>query len=971
VQIMQQRSEPDRNITLLLLVGLITSAWLVVEPAEAAGPWSPTGKEWSYPGGYANPSTQGSTIQKATTAFMSTDCTNSGFYSGAVGVPLLARLGPGAFVGAVTRSSCSGFGATMRVVVCGAYYIEPTAYIIGGTPVSTQASQCGDLSQSSSENILQINGVNDASHSIATSPSLNFVGVCWTNSGAEELLFVRFDSLGAQGPVRIAHSAASTSRGCSVSSTGDNTYWLVFIDTTATPNVAKLTKTTDGGNTFTVVSTIDTQTSISLPLILSKDDNNHAIHLSTNLGHRTCASNDAGVTFSCSTFTSTQLNVKPFGLIHGGAYYALVSQGGAAKLLKSLDGLGWVQRNAPVANQFTIHTDGTILIPKSDGSSSAAPSLIRGSSSGLCSATYPCAEVSFGDYYTSTNDGQSWSTLVEGARTLCSTQYGHCSGGTTAAALYVGENLAMSFSNSQPTSNGGAGSQIISVLAPTGPSVIGAAATATVSNLVGFDVDTHAGTTVIARTGTAGANVQTWNGITLGSSISTATTGCNRSNGVIAAISVVAYLHCDSNENPSELRIRGSNLGDPFFSDCDDADVCPQNVPLNNAGVCFGNSGESGLADRTVIDAIADTEDVPLTWDYVTDRLPATADSRAIAIAFTTTAGRIGILQYTASDDPAGSNICDYWAVELANYGSFGSTIEQLCSWRFGSANLIGVVDDQSSARLYQYTPVIRSNGVLDGTLSEFPALGVSNGIGIACAGEYVAIMTQAQAPSKNLYVFNITRGSGQPQWSFTVESPKQRGVALSGDAKWVGFVDGGKIRVAWTSNGTIVGNITSDNSENKQLRMSFAGNNLWQAKTTSIARYEISVVTGGVKCEAVDCTITPSEPPESEVPVQHPLYGKGAIGEKIPGAGNPFFSLFLSILTIMGPAALAFKLTGGGYVRGRLQTGSPAIIGSAAFAGMCLAVYAFDFPLAVPIMVSVVAVALIVQRFWANGSSA
>jgi hypothetical protein len=459
--------------------------------------------------------------------------------------------------------------------------------------------------------------------------------------------------------------------------------------------------------------------------------------------------------------------------------------------------------------------------------------------------------------------------------------------------------------------------------------------------------------------------VQTFNGITLGSSLSTVATGCNRSNGVIAAVSVVAYLHCDGNEVPSEIRIRSPNLGDPFFTECEDADVCPKDIPLSNAGVCFGNTGEGGLSDRTVIDSIADTEDVPLTWDYVTDQLPASADSQAIAIAFTTTAGRIGVLQYTATDDPAGSNICDYWAVEQANYGTFGQAIEQLCSWRYGSANLIGVVDDQSTARLYQYSPSIRSNGALDGSLTEFPPLGVTGGIGIACAGEFVAIMTNAPAPADNLYVFNITRGSGQPQWKRSVESPRTRGVAASANAKWLGFTDGGRLRISWLSNGTFAGNVTSDNAAHKQLRMSFAGNNLWQAKESSIARYAISVVTGGVKCEALNCTITPVDAPRGEGTAGALLYGKGAIGEKLPGAGNPFFSLMLSVACILGPAALAFKMTGGGMVRGRIHHGSPAIIGAAAFTGLCLAVYAFDFPLAVPIMVAVVAVALIVQRFW------
>lgn len=193
----------------------------------------------------------------------------------------------------------------------------------------------------------------------------------------------------------------------------------------------------------------------------------------------------------------------------------------------------------------------------------------------------------------------------------------------------------------------------------SGADVGDAAATASVTDLVGFDISND-GSIAIARTEN-GENVRTYNGLTLGTSLSgTIDTNCATSanpkeDGVVAKsmksgnqAPLIGFLNCDAGGDAQYFSIRKTNGATPSANDLsavpsgedcptgdwseyqsDDA-LCPYNIDLADA---FGGD-EAGDAIDNALGMLGQIRDFPIDYSSNDQQSGTTLDRRHIAWAW-------------------------------------------------------------------------------------------------------------------------------------------------------------------------------------------------------------------------------------------------------------------------------------------------------------------------------------------------
>jgi len=170
---------------------------------------------------------------------------------------------------------------------------------------------------------------------------------------------------------------------------------------------------------------------------------------------------------------------------------------------------------------------------------------------------------------------------------------------------------------------------------------------------------------------------------------------------------------------------------------------------------------------------------------------------------------------------------------------------------------------------------------------------------------------------------------------------------------------------------GATVGTVHSDFIESTMKSQWFVGygTSAFRSSRTELARSAgsstcIFDLTGAAVVEGAEGTRpdNANAPGATLGPGGAPGSGIGALGPSIPGSGGRVSSLVWQWSIPFGLAAVAYKVSGGGYSKAEgYRPGSPVFIGSAFFVGMCIAVIAFGLSKGFVILVGVFSVAAII----------
>lgn len=368
-----------------------------------------------------------------------------------------------------------------------------------------------------------------------------------------------------------------------------------------------------------------------------------------------------------------------------------------------------------------------------------------------------------------------------------------------------------------------------------------ATAEATVTGLVGFDVD-PIGETVIARLN-SGANVSTFNALTMAQIGGPLETNCNRVDGVDSQLDNGVYVtlfHCDPGDPTTIelLKIRTGALGDPVFANCS---WCDKDIDTTFLTSSFNN--EFDVNGRQI------GEIVRFPASYTNSEGLSAFGVRNVAWSFSSTSGFIGVAMYSNFN-----NDVDDRHVEKVSYAS--ASPDQICSFQIDGEAYIGAAQASNPAKLYRvdFTPPTVNSG-LDADMTLVGVQSISGGTGIACAQSRVLIALELTSGDQVIMLDapGLSSNSSWPGPRSVTTQP--RGVALSGDGLWAAWVNGTKAEVAHASNGTVVAQYTLPSGTFKGMALSNRGQNLWVATSTKIALYSIYNATTGTPQSDFGCT--------------------------------------------------------------------------------------------------------------------
>ena len=432
-------------------------------------------------------------------------------------------------------------------------------------------------------------------------------------------------------------------------------------------------------------------------------------------------------------------------------------------------------------------------------------------------------------------------------------------------------------------------------------------ATVSVTDLVGFDVDDF-GSGIIARTN-GGDNVSAYtDDLTL---VASDETNCGFGDAVIAEPENLAYVDCGAiGPDPEGLMIRELSLSD--FGSCPtllDAlgttdcfiDFTPDDDE-DDAGIC---SLTGDFDDEATIRAVKDLRNVRI------DFTESTGGNAYVGVAYSTTAGGVGVFEYTVQSG------CDDINEEPKGFGP--SEPDSICTSIEDDGDVfLTASDSATTTKSFQWTKAFDTSGdnALDGTLSDsIPHAAIGNAIGVSCARDRLLAVTTAAAG--NVKMFNRT--SGAVMWTATSTNEATRGVGLSGDAQWAFWVDGSSVNMAYGNNGTVVATFALPSGTFKEWRVEYNAQKAWAATDDNIAVYTIAgnVSDVPVGCFGAHCF---APPPGEEPGPTGGLVGAGGpldpaiIGDGIgvgPFGGGLFASGLLILATAIGTGGAASQING------------------------------------------------------------
>ncbi|MBI2077949.1 MAG: hypothetical protein HYT80_06200 [Euryarchaeota archaeon] len=486
---------------------------------------------------------------------------------------------------------------------------------------------------------------------------------------------------------------------------------------------------------------------------------------------------------------------------------------------------------------------------------------------------------------------------------------------------------------------------------------MGAAASALVTGLVGFDVDTT-GTTVVARVASGGA-IRTYDGGTLGTHLGEyLVPNCVRSDGVVAAESHVGFLDCAPNGGVDTYRIRYKDLTNAQFpATCLG---CTQDFTGANDGgdpqASFGDMNEIGEISTYPLDGTNHERLFYVSQPFACGSPGPDQRCTVQRVAYTWSSvaqKRVGVHTYVFRQGDE-----DF----LAEAYDTLSSPQQICNfYREGNWYVAGA-SGTGPATVWR---VSFQQGRDDLTASLNKGLALPMSTSIACSTDKVAILD-----GTTLKVFDTFTGEVIPQLTRTVSAQSaSRRLALSPDGKFGAIHDGSTIKIIDATTGSITGQVTTPAGSWRRMEFDATAQNLFTGTDTRIDRFKVvSLTTVTDKSTFVDPTeLSPAAGGSiTEVATQNPLaVGTGLISGMIPGAGNRWVEYVLGVLTAIGFAGIAWKATGGTVGRFGSRPGDSNVIGTAGFLGLCLSVPAYDFPLWIPLLTGVAGVALITRRFF------
>lgn len=396
----------------------------------------------------------------------------------------------------------------------------------------------------------------------------------------------------------------------------------------------------------------------------------------------------------------------------------------------------------------------------------------------------------------------------------------------------------------------------------SGVDSFGSSSTASVTNLVGFNVD-PTGTTAVARTD-GGKNVKTWDGLNLGTAIATVNTNCDlgfKEDAVMVQYdgNLVGFLNCDGTGDPQYFSIRDIDGSTPEPQDAVDADgetctwgtgagQCPYDIPLAD----FDEPADSSLGQ------IGQVKDFPISYANNDEESFEGADVRQVAWAFTSQdpdPGEVGLAMYTEKTGSPNAAI-----TRSVNFAS--SLAEDWCVGLDDNNYYMAAVDAASVTKSWGVTFDTDAGGLGDsldasiGSPNNF-ASAMGSAAGIDCGGGNVVLVTAAGT------VYGSTR-DGDVLWSITGVDAATRGVAISeeftlqgesctggaGCYQYAAYLDETGTDtvhiVNVTDGGSEVATITPPSGSFHSMVMDRTAQNVWIATTTTIARFEVYTATTG-----------------------------------------------------------------------------------------------------------------------------
>jgi hypothetical protein len=392
----------------------------------------------------------------------------------------------------------------------------------------------------------------------------------------------------------------------------------------------------------------------------------------------------------------------------------------------------------------------------------------------------------------------------------------------------------------------------ISGLTAAATPTVGAAVTATVVGLTGFDVDPY-DHVIISRNAAAGvSSVNTYDATTLAiRGASPVATGCNRQDGVMAysipsgatrgGREFSGYMACTSGAaTTNQFSIRGGDLNNPDQSGTQCTDYCNINIASASTSISPYCTNQNAATFSSSSAQLGNVAPIPISWENSEN--PANNAPRRAYVGF-------------AFDDTSNGNVGAWLITQLNNNHdltcmatvpfSTPSESRQVCTWRNPHDNLdyLAASGANSPTRAWRLAVDTSAGGNLQLSQTSTLTAPLDKMVALSCAGND-ATMMDGSGMVRRVHIVG-TSGTGGLVWGPLTGYAATRGVAMSQDEKW-----GAYIATSTTANivngttGAIVGTVTLPTGTFKGMRLDDTGQVLWIATDVRISKYNINAVT-------------------------------------------------------------------------------------------------------------------------------
>lgn len=432
------------------------------------------------------------------------------------------------------------------------------------------------------------------------------------------------------------------------------------------------------------------------------------------------------------------------------------------------------------------------------------------------------------------------------------------------------------------------------------------------SGLIGWSVNPTGSTDVVIIREDNGANVTTYNGLTLTDIASANTPNCARFGGVTALSEEIAYLDCEAEAGigtDDVIRIRSPSFATAASKPCSN-DGCEDDIAI-----------DSGPSNEIV--QIGQVQGFRINWEGFR---PAGTDDTTYAFTYTDeTNGEVGVWAQMSINN--GNNIEDFDSI---NYVAAGEVIEDMCSWRDtqNDVNYMAVASSSGLTKVWR-VDISRSETlgvfVLTVDMTEVSILSAawSQAVGIDCTGNFIAVATESGR------VGVVSRDSSTEVFpSITGVTTGAQGVAISANGLWFAYWDGATnlIHVFNVTSGTETGSFSYVPSGLLQgIFLDAKGQSLYAFSTNDFKRYSVVNITTvspeGIGESDVEFVGTTAPPTGGVTTEGQGLLGDGepvSFGSDLDDVGSPFGISGAIVALVMG-----LMLTGGLAIWLGLKLGS------------------------------------------------